>query len=165
MMITGAATEVLRNSGQPRMQVFLSLTQAAVAEAFLHHLQIGAASEQPGRMSVPEVVNPDTLVDLRCDERGLPYALAEPSAWNVTVGVEVPPGSRVVLPVGTTLSPVVRVRALAVLTAASAQRVPSQRPVPVPTTGGVWLGPAERIGVGQLDHPSLRRFSGRGEQK
>src|SRR5215831_7463855 len=147
------------------MQVFLSRTQAAVAEALLHYLQVGATGEEPGRMRVPEVVDPYPLVDPSCDEGGLPDALTEPPAWNVTVGVETPPRPRIVLPVGAALCSVVRVRGLAVFTAASAQRVAGQSPVPVPPPSGVGLGPAERVGVRQLDHPSLRGLGGRGEQE
>src|SRR6266576_3162542 len=115
-------------------------------------------------MSMPEVVDPDSPVDVGGRERRLPHTLTEPATRNVAVGVKRPSTPRVVLPLETARRPVLGIRGLAMLTVTLAQRVSSQRPVPVPPAGAVRLSPAECFRIGQYHQPR-RRIGGHCEQQ
>jgi hypothetical protein len=57
------------------MQVLLGGGDAAVAEALLNDLEVGATGKEPGGVSVAQAVHLDIDADTGADQRGL-----EPSA-------------------------------------------------------------------------------------
>ena len=67
------------------VEVFLGGDDAAVAEPFLHGLQICAAGEEPGGVGVADVVGADADADAGGVEGWFPDVFAEPGAGDVSV--------------------------------------------------------------------------------
>jgi hypothetical protein len=78
------------------MQVPLRGDDAGVTTAFLDDLQVGATGEEPGRMSMTQVMNPEPGEPGRLACR-VPHLVAEPVGRDVPVGLPDAKGARTVL--------------------------------------------------------------------
>src|SRR5215472_4006457 len=72
------------------VQVALRRDDAGVAEALLDHLQVRATGQEPGRVRVAEVMNPQPRKPGRLPHR-VPHLLAKPVGWDVSVSFPGPP--------------------------------------------------------------------------
>jgi hypothetical protein len=104
-------------------RVFLGGDDAAVSEAFLDGVQVGAAGEELGGVGVAQVVGADADADAGGVEGGFPDVFAEPGAGDVAVGGDGAGGAGVVFAVGPALGAVAGVGAAAVLAFAAAAGV------------------------------------------
>jgi hypothetical protein len=68
-----------------------------VAEAFLDHLQVCAAMEEPGGVRVPKMLGLVSCLYLGGRHGRLPHVLAEPVARDVPIGVDKPGTPRSIL--------------------------------------------------------------------
>jgi hypothetical protein len=103
------------------VEVLFGGAQAAVAEALLDDLEVGATGEQPRGVRVTEVVDTHSHHQVGLLHGWLPDGLPEPVRWDVPVRVTCPQAARVVLAVGAPLGPVAAVRLPAVVAAAAAE--------------------------------------------
>src|SRR6266540_4612371 len=105
----------------------------------------------------------DPDLDVSRLERRKPDTLAEPPAWDVSVGVYDPLCPRLVLSGRPAQRAVVGVAVLAVSAAALAGGVRTERAVAVTATGRIGQAPAERLRVGEHAQSRPRRLR-HGEQ-
>src|SRR6266496_4855668 len=100
------------------VQIRLGGRDARMAHPFLDDLQIGAAMQEPGGVTVTQVVHAYAETEVRRVLRGLPHVLTEPAAWDVTIGVDSSRHARAVLARRSPLGAVDGVGVLAVPAAA-----------------------------------------------
>jgi hypothetical protein len=101
------------------VEVLLGGAEAAVAEALLDDLEVGAAREEPGGVGVAEVVDAHVDHQVRLLQRWPPDRLAEPARRDMPIRVTRSQSARVVLAVGAALGPVAAVGVPAVVAAAA----------------------------------------------
>jgi hypothetical protein len=82
------------------VEVALGRGDLAVAEAFLHHLKVSTAGEEPGGMGVAEVMDSGRPSEVGSVSGGVPAMLAEPVGGDVRVGVDNAGPARVVFAFG-----------------------------------------------------------------